>query len=270
MRNGLRGVLRKMDELENSSCAQGRLRERDARAVLIVSLVFLVCMLSLPLSALSQLMLFFIFPILTSGLAGLDYGSVFRHSLVVLPFVALVGIFNPIYDRRIAFTVGSIAVTGGWVSFASIVLRGLLSVQAVIVLVRSVGYYRLCRAMGRLGVPAVLITQLLFVYRYSYVLVQQALFMTQARDARGFGRRSYPLKVYGAMVGQLLVRTMHRAQQIHGAMLARGFDGRIPAPPCEKWKWSGRDTVYTVLWCAALIAGRVWRAESLFALIQKI
>ena len=45
MRNELRGVLRKMDELENSSCAQGRLRERDARAVLIVSLVFLVCML---------------------------------------------------------------------------------------------------------------------------------------------------------------------------------------------------------------------------------
>lgn len=268
MKGGLRGVLHKMDELESSSCLQGPLGERDARAKLIVTLAFLVAMLSVPLSGLSQLLLFFVFPIMSCSRAAIAYGTVFRQSAVVLPFVALVGIFNPIYDKRIAFTVGSFAVTAGWVSFTTIVLRGLLSVQAIMVLIRTTGYYRLCRALGRLGVPAVFTSQLLFVYRYSYELVRQALCMTQARDARSFGRRSYSLKVYGAMTGQLLVRTMHRAQQIHGAMLARGFDGRIPSPPCEKWRWTGRDTAYLVLWCAVFIFLRVLHPEAFVAFIS--
>ncbi|MDD3108585.1 MAG: energy-coupling factor transporter transmembrane component T, partial [Alistipes sp.] len=102
---------------------------------------------------------------------------------------------------------------------------------------------------------SVLSTQLLFVYRYLFVLLQEALSMTRARDARSFGRRSYPLRVWGVMIGQLLIRTFERAERIHRAMLSRGFDGRIRSltiPP----PWQRRDTLFLSVWGAVFVVLR--------------
>ncbi len=176
--------------MERTARMQSPLHRTDARSKLLVTVVFLVTMLSVPLCRLPELLLFFVFPIVACAMGGLSYGTIFRRSLVVLPFVVFIGVFNLFYDREPVFRIGTLAVTAGWVSFLSIVLRGLLSVQALLVLIGSTGYYGLCRSMQRLGVPAVFTTQLLFVYRYLYVLIEEAAAMQQARDARSFGRRS--------------------------------------------------------------------------------
>ena len=83
----------------------------------------------------AQVLLFFVFPIFTCAMGGLRYGPIFRRSLVVLPFVAFIGVFNLFYDREPVFRVGALVVTAGWISFLSIILRGLLSVQALLVLI---------------------------------------------------------------------------------------------------------------------------------------
>jgi len=270
MSDRLRQTLCALDALERSARMESPLHRTDARAKLLVTAVFLAAMLSVPLVRLSELLLFCIFPIVGCALGGLDYGRIFRRSLVVLPLVAFIGVFNLFYDREPLFRVGSAVVTAGGVSFLSIVVRGLLSVQALLVLVGTTGYYRLCRSMQRLGVPALFTTQLLFVYRYLHVLVEEALAMRQARDARSFGRTSYPLGVWGTLVGQLLLRTFERAERIGRAMRARGFSGRIPADPFERSAWTARDTLFLVGWCAALVALRVLHpAERFSALIDR-
>ena len=202
--------------MERTARMQSPLHRTDARSKLLVTVAFLVTMLSVPLCRLPELLLFFVFPIVTCAMGGLSYGTIFRRSLVVLPFVAFIGVFNLFYDREPVFRVGALVVTAGWISFLSIVLRGLLSVQALLVLISSTGYYGLCRSMQRLGVPAVFTTQLLFVYRYLYVLIEEAAAMQQARDARSFGRKSYPLKVWGTLVGQLLIRTNNNYPHLAG------------------------------------------------------
>ena len=143
--------------------------------------------------------------------------------------------------------------------------------QALLVLIGSTGYYRLCRSLQQLGVPAVFTTQLLFVYRYLYVLIEEAAAMQQARDARSFGRRSYPLKIWGTLVGQLLIRTFDRAEQISRAMLARGFSGRIPEGVFERPAWRMRDTLFLAVWCSAFVLLRLCRpAENLSMLINNL
>lgn len=270
MRNGLEQVLRELDAMERTAHRQSPLHRLDARAKLITTVVFLVTMLSIPLSRLSEILLCFIFPLVTASMGGLNYSRIFRRSLIVLPFVIFIGGFNLFYDREPAFRIGSLTVTDGWVHFISIILRGLLSVQALIVLVDSTGYYNLCRSMQRLGVPSVFTTQLLFVYRYTYVLLEEALVLSRARDARSFGRRSYPLKVWGTLIGQLLVRTFERAGRIHCAMLARGFTGRIPPPIYDRPAWKMRDTAYLVLWSAVLILIHAFHpVETLSTLINR-
>lgn len=138
--------------MERTARMQSPLHRTDARSKLLVTVVFLVTMLSVPLCRLPELLLFFVFPIVACAMGGLSYGTIFRRSLVVLPFVAFIGVFNLFYDREPVFRIGTLAVTAGWVSFLSIVLRGLLSVQALLVLIGSTGYYGLCRSMQRLVV----------------------------------------------------------------------------------------------------------------------
>lgn len=267
--NRLQHVLCELDAMERTARMRSPLHRVDARAKLVVTVVFLVAMLSVPLSRLSDILLFFVFPIISASMGGLNYLAVFRRSLVVLPFVAFIGLFNILYDREPVFYIGRVAVTDGWVCFLSILLRGLLSVQALLVLLSTTGYYRLCRGMQRLGMPSVFTTQLLFVYRYLHVLLEEALAMMRARDARSFGRNSYPLRVWGTLIGQLLIRTFDRAELISRAMLARGFTGRIPAGTDGTPAWKMRDTVFLALWCAALVSMRLFRpAEAFSALIN--
>lgn len=260
-------VLAELDALELSAEGRSPLHRIDARAKLLLTAVFLAVMLSVPLTHLSELLLYLLFPIVGAAAGGLSYGRLFRRSLLVLPLVAFIGVFNLFYDREPAFAVGPLVLTRGWVTFLSIVVRGLISVQALLVLIATTGYYRLCRSMQRLGVPALFTTQLLFVYRYIQVLIREALRLAQARDARSFGRRAYPLRTWGTLVGQLLIRTFDRAEAIGRAMLARGFTGRIPEGLGPRPAWRRRDTAFLAVGCAVLILLRAYPpAESLAAL----
>lgn len=208
----------------------------DSRALFLITLAYIICLLSLPIEVPEKLIWFAIYPILMAPLSGKSYTSVFIKSLYVLPFIALIGIANPIYDKRPAFEVGAVTVTYGWLSFLTIILRGLLSVQAILILINNCGFIGICNALTRLHVPKVLTTQLLLLYRYMGLLLEEAFNMQRAIISRGYGKKSFPIKMWVTMVGSLLINTNERSKRIHEAMLARGFNGMIPIAQPEKWR----------------------------------
>ncbi len=220
----------------------------DSRFQLTVTLLYLVAVLSVPLADPGMLVWMFVYPIVMAEASGTGYGRVLLRSLWVLPLAAVIGIFNPILDNSPAWHIGSVTVSAGWVTFISICLRGLLAVQAVLVLIYSTGFYAICTALQRMGLPAVLTTQLLMVYRYISVLLQESLSMSRARAARGFGRKNYPLRLWGVMVGQLLLRSVERARRVHNAMLARGFSGVLPSAVPRPIR--ATDLLYLAGWTA--------------------
>lgn len=234
--------------------------------LLLITLTYLTAMLSVPVSALGMLLWFALYPILAAPLCGLDFSSVFLKSLVALPFIALIGIFNPIIDTETAFTAGGVAVSRGWISFASIIVRGLLSVQALLILTSSVGFVRLCHSLERIGVPVLLTTQLMMVYRYLTTLLQEALDMARARRSRGYGRRNMPLKMWGPFIGQLFMRTIARSEAVNRAMLARGFTGRMPRYETVTVKWKPRDTAFLTASAAAFAFFRFVNIAALLGL----
>lgn len=247
----LQSAILELHRLETSS-SKGWLSGFDPRGRVLLCLLFLIAVLMVPVSAPGKLLWFFIYPIFMATAADLSFGKVFLKSLWILPFAAVIGIFNPILETAPAFTLSGVTVTQGWLSFAGILLRGLLSMQAVIVLVEAVGFYPLTTALGKIGFPDFLTTQLLMVYRYLSVLLQEALTMNRAIAARGYGRESFPLKMWATVIGQLLLRTVDRAERIHRAMLARGYNGTMPElGKAMKWKTSDSVTFCSI---AALIA----------------
>jgi cobalt/nickel transport system permease protein len=94
----------------------------------------------------------------------------------------------------------------------------------------------------------------MFLYRYLTVLGEEAARMTAAREQRACGR-PLALAGFGALAGQLLLRSFDRAERIYRAMRARGFDGEFHGGTPARL--SGRDVVAAAVCCALLVALRV-------------
>ncbi len=199
----------------------------DPRAKLVTTLVFVLCVVSFGKYEVSGLLPYLLFPVSMISLGRLPVGYLLRKVLIVAPFAVMVGIFNPWIDRELLIRLGPVGVAGGWVSFLSILVRFFLTIGTAFILIATTSFHGLCLALQRLGVPQVLTVQLLFVYRYLFVLGDEAVRLVRARALRSFAGRGQGMKVFGHMVGHLLLRTMDRAQRIHLAMLCRGFTGEL-------------------------------------------
>lgn len=232
-------------------------RQLSPVCALVVTVVYLIAMLSVSVDNIGMLLWFAIYPIVAAPFLGMSFGTVFIKSLYTLPFIAFIGIFNPIFDTEPALTVGAMAVTRGWISFMSILLRGLMSVQAIIILVLAFGFEGVCRGMRKLGVPAFLVTQLLMVYRYMSVLLIELLNMRRARESRSYGNARLGLKMWGQMTGQLFLRTVNRSERINRAMLARGFNGAMPFYQLDRVGWRMSDTVFALVWISVFLVLRL-------------
>jgi cobalt/nickel transport system permease protein len=243
--------LGRLDRFAGGETAVHRL---DPRAKLVATGVYLACVVSHGRYELSALMPYALFPAAVAAAGGIPAGYLARRVLAFAPFAVVVGAFNPLLDREAMLRIGPVAVSGGWLSFASILARFLLTVSAGLVLVGTTSFRGVCRALERLGLPSVLSTQLLFLHRYLFVLGEEAARMSRARALRSFGGRGSGLRVYGSLVGHLLLRALGRGQRIHLAMRCRGFDGRIrslrePSPGL-------RDAAFVLGWSAFFLAAR--------------
>jgi len=213
-----------LDRLATQDTALHRL---DPRAKLVATLGFIVAVVSFDRYAVSALLPLALYPAALAGMGNIPFRWLARKLAIASPFALMVGLFNPLFDTSPLLHLGGLTVSGGWVSFASILLRFALTVTAALGLIACTGFNTVCMALGRLGAPRVFVVQLLFLYRYLFVLAEEGLRMVRARSLRSFSGRGTGIKVYGSMLGQLLLRTMDRAQRIHQAMLCRGFDGQL-------------------------------------------
>lgn len=152
---------------------------------------------------------------------------ILKKVLVVSVFAVFIGIFNPLFDTQVMIDLFGIPVSGGWVSFFSILLKFFLTMCSALLLISTTSFPGICHALKKLGVPEIFISQLLFLYRYLFVLIEETLRMVRARDLRAFGKRGKGMDVFINLIGTVFMRTIERADRIYHAMLSRGFSGTI-------------------------------------------
>jgi cobalt/nickel transport system permease protein len=228
----------------------------DPRVKLITTAVFIAAVVSFNKYAVYSLIPFFSFPIILILLGGLPAGYILKKVLLISPFAVLVGIFNPILDRSIMCHIGSIGISGGWVSFISILLRFVLTVTSTLALIALTGFNSVCLALERFKVPKPFIVQLLFLYRYMFVLTEELERMVRARAVRSFSRSSMPFKVFASLIGHLLLRTLDRAERVYRAMCCRGFDGQLRM--IRSTKINFKDAAFVTIWVALFVSFRFW------------
>jgi cobalt/nickel transport system permease protein len=196
----------------------------------------------------------FAYPLLVGARAGLPAGFLLRKVLVASPFALLVAIGNPFFDRAPMAAVFGHGISGGWFSFASIMVRFVLTVWSALVLLASTGIHPLCSGMERLGMPRIFGNQVLFLHRYLFVIAEEGLRLHRAATVRGAS--TLRLVAYGSLLGQWLLRSMDRATRIHQAMRARGFDGQLHC--FRRDRLGPPDILFVVAWSGFFFVARKW------------
>jgi cobalt/nickel transport system permease protein len=238
----------RMDTLARQDSPIHRL---DPRSKVVTMFVFIVCVVSFPKYTLSGLIPYFVFPVTLILLGNLPTGFLLKRIAIVCPFAVLLGIFNPFLDRRILLEAGPLSISGGCISFVSILLRFILTVAAVLILIALTGFDSICMALQKLKIPRLFTLQLLFLYRYLFLLMEEAARLVRARSLRTFGIHGGGLSTLGPIIGGLLLRTLDRAERISGAMHCRAFDGIIPL--CRDLKPGWRDFLFVTVWSGLFI-----------------
>lgn len=245
------GALLDFQRLDRLAAGDTALHRLDPRAKVLVTLVFIVSVVSFGRYQLSALIPFFIFPSVLIGVGDLPAGYLVRKIALLCIFALVVGIFNPLFDTVVQLQLGPLPISGGWISCASIVVRAALTLSAALILVAVTGFPAICRALELLGMPTAFAVQLIFLYRYIFVLTEEGGRVSRGRELRCVGNRGNGIGSHGALLGTLLLRTWLRAERIHMAMLARGFSGAFHTR--QQFRFGAAELLYLAGWSALFI-----------------
>lgn len=216
------------------------IHQLDPRVKLVVTVLFILSNVLLPDGAWVGFLLSWGLILLFNHLSRVGLGYTFKRSFIAIPFAlaGLTAIFALPGKPIAAWTIGPwhlTATDAGLVRFASILIRSWLSVQMAILLVGTTQFPDLMHALHHLRMPRVLVAIISFMYRYLFVLTDEAIRLMRAREARsarGASSKSgvslaWRAQVAGNMAGQLFLRSYERSDRIYNAMLARGYTGQL-------------------------------------------
>ena len=202
----------------------------DSRVKFVITVLFTGVVVSLPRTSFGSLACYAVGPFTILVLAGIPIRFALKQILLVSPFVLVLAVSCPLYDKMPAwFAFGPFVfeLTVGWLRCFTILGKFIVTMLALIALVSTTRFVDLLTGLQRLGVPKLLVIQLGFLYRYIFVLIDRGHHILQARAGRKLRNLGFKseLKVAAAMIGSLLVSSIDSAERINIAMQARGFDG---------------------------------------------
>jgi cobalt/nickel transport system permease protein len=243
--------LNRIQSLEELAEGKTLLHRIHPMAKMITTIFFLVVVISFDKYNVSGLIPFFIYPILLMSIGEIPYRSVLSRLLIALPFSFFAGLSNPFFDRETAFLLLGFPISWGIVSFASILLKTILTVMAVLILVATTPMDMLAHQLIRIKTPKIFVLQLMLTFRYLSLLISEAESMTTAYHLRSSRQKGIQLSHAGTFMGQLLLRSFERAEKVYAAMKCRGFNGEYRFAAAERMK--AGDLAYCLLLCAAFL-----------------
>ena len=202
--------------LERWSRGASLLHARDPRVKIVATLAFLIAVATTPSVGPAIAVGYALVVLAGALLARLPLTGLLLRAAVVLPFTgtfALVSLLAGDSERALA-----------------LLLKSYLSAMAVLLLVGTTPMPRLLHGLEKLGTPRMLVLVVQFLYRYLFLISEQGQHMRLAAQCRGGASQQRRRSVFRAAVGALAVlfgKSYERAEGVHRAMLARGFNQRL-------------------------------------------
>jgi cobalt ECF transporter T component CbiQ len=237
---------------EKWASTPGALQQIDARAKL-VGLIALVAAASVS-HKLAPLAIIYGAALYAAYVSRLPLGPYIRRVWLAVPLfvggVTLPVMLNTVTPGRELFTVWlhpHLAVTAPGVAQAIVlVARVGVAVSAAALLGLTTHWSDLMNALRAFFVPRMFVDMLAMTYRYAILLMNTASEMFTARTSRSVGplTNAQGRRVVGGGVGSLFGKTLALSEEVHDAMISRGFTGDMRT--LRKPVWRLNDSLWLV------------------------
>jgi cobalt/nickel transport system permease protein len=178
------------------------------------------------------------------GAARLPVGYVLRRMTVEIPFLAAAAV--------LPFT-----VPDGLERGLTVASKATIGVLAAVVLSSTTPFPVLIRGFEALRAPRTITMLVSFMWRYLYVLSDEARRMRVARDARCYrGRWLWQAGAVGSMIATLFVRALERGERVYLAMLSRGYTGAMPVLGGDRLALRAGDLAFLIGLAGVALAAR--------------
>lgn len=187
-----------------------------------------------------------------------------RFKLIIL-FLLIVGFANPILDRTTVTYIGIIPITTGIISMTTLVLKSLFAVISTYFLITSTEIEEICCSLKLLHIPNILIITIMLTYRYIILFLKEVQRMWTAYQMRAPKQKGINYKVWGSMIGSLMIRSIDRAKTVYESMELRGFNPETSF--CQNTRINIRDMLCMILGIALIL---IFRYIPVFEIIGNI
>jgi len=196
----------------------------EARSKLLAFTALIISVLCVPMNGGGLFFAYFFATAILMGISQIPLSFILARTFVILPFIVLASLAVP---------------WRGFLGFGVLFVRAILCLMLLILLTNTTRFSELLRGLRKLGCPRILALNLGFLYRYLFVLTEEAMRMKLARDCRRVGRAPIrkELNILSSMLGTLLIRSFERAERMHCAMLSRGYSGDFPVVSPRRFTW---------------------------------
>ena len=222
------------------------LHTRDPRAKILALLAFLIVLATTAPDAFLTLAIDAVVLLAGILIAGLPPGSLLLRAMAVLPFSLTFGLMSWLAGDRLRAL--------------GLVEKSYLSTVAVLLVVGTTPLPFLLSGLEALGIPRLLVLVAQFLYRYLFVISEQAQQSTIGRDLAAARRTelaesAWRFRAAAGALAVLFARSYYRAEGIHRAMMARAFGGKFAL--LRRLQLGLADGLFTLAIAAFLILVRI-------------
>lgn len=190
---------------------------------IIVAVVFVVLTISVDKYDIIHSLLLTSFTCFLIAIAPLKVTSILKMLLYLSPFVLLLVVFNPVYDKSI-IKIAGYQVHGGYVSAFTTVLKFINTTTVSVLIISSTKFNHIASSLRFFRMPKFLVIQFMVMYRFIFIFLYDIIQSLQAVKSRGFHSGKFSWRNMKAIVSTFFVKSVFRGEEVYNSMLSRGFE----------------------------------------------
>ncbi|MEO0226303.1 MAG: cobalt ECF transporter T component CbiQ [candidate division WOR-3 bacterium] len=164
-------------------------------------------------------------------IARIEFKQIIKRLIVVNEFILLLWLILPFTcPGNPVLKIFGLAVTDNGIRFTLfLTLKSNSIVLILISLVSTSSIFEIVHALRHLLIPDKLVVLFFLIYRYSWVIFYEYEKIKKAIKARGFKPKTsiHTYRTFAYLIGGLLVKSYIRGENVHKAMVSRGFAGKF-------------------------------------------
>lgn len=192
---------------------------------IIIAAIFIVLTINVKKYDIIHSLLLTSFTCFLIAIAPLKITSVLKMLLYLSPFILMLVVFNPVYDKSI-IKIAGYQVYGGYISAFTTVLKFINTVTVSVLIVSSTKFIHIASSLRFFRMPKFFVIQFMVMYRFIFIFLYDIIQSIQAINSRSLQSTTFSWHNMKAIISAFFLKSVLRGEEVYNAMLSRGFDIR--------------------------------------------